>query len=93
MAPSGVDAAMGCTLGFEGGGLHCCVQHLMSILQEAVIVGEKGRIVIPNSSGRKKQIFTLMASWKSISGRNMKGKDISLKLQPCRRIFETADLK
>jgi len=48
MAPSGVDAAMGCTLGFEGGGLALLCSALnVNTPQEAVIVGEKGRIVIP----------------------------------------------
>jgi dihydrodiol dehydrogenase / D-xylose 1-dehydrogenase (NADP) len=48
MTSTGVDAAMGCTLGFEGGGLALLYSAMNTDTpQEAEIIGEKGRIVIP----------------------------------------------
>ncbi len=48
MASTGVDAAMGCTLGFEGGGLALLYSAMNAETpQVAEIIGQKGRIVIP----------------------------------------------
>ena len=48
MALTGVDAAMGCTLGFEGGGLALLYSAMNAETpQVAEIIGQKGRIVIP----------------------------------------------
>ncbi len=48
MTSTGVDAAMGCTLGFEGGGLALLYSAVNTDTpQEAQVIGEKGRIVIP----------------------------------------------
>jgi len=48
LTPNGVDLAMSFTLGFEGGGMAVLSSALnVNTPQQAVIVGEKGRIVIP----------------------------------------------
>ncbi|NLN04671.1 MAG: Gfo/Idh/MocA family oxidoreductase [Clostridiaceae bacterium] len=48
MASTGVDACMGCTLGYEGGGIASLFSAInVRTPQEARIVGEKGYIVIP----------------------------------------------
>ena len=48
MTSTGVDAAMGCTLGFDGGGLALLYSAMNAETpQVAEIIGEKGRIVIP----------------------------------------------
>jgi dihydrodiol dehydrogenase / D-xylose 1-dehydrogenase (NADP) len=48
MTPTGVDGAMGCTLGFEGGGLALlCSALTLDTPQVLEIIGEKGRIVVP----------------------------------------------
>lgn len=48
MASTGVDARMGCTLGYEGGGIASLFSAIRtSTPQEARIVGEQGYIVIP----------------------------------------------
>lgn len=48
MASTGVDACMGCTLGYEGGGIASLFSAInVRTLQEARIIGEKGHIIIP----------------------------------------------
>jgi dihydrodiol dehydrogenase / D-xylose 1-dehydrogenase (NADP) len=60
MTSTGVDAAMGCTLGFEGGGLALLYSAMNAETpQEAEIIGEKGRIVIPQFwSPREAHLYT-----------------------------------